>query len=100
MAGRLSAGGFVTLMISMMAMIPSLKQLTNVQGMLQRGVASADRLFDVIDAEDEADEGSRPLERARGVLEFREVSARYAGQPRPALDDVSFRAEPGTATAE
>ena len=99
MAGRLSAGGFVTLMISMMAMIPSLKQLTNVQGMLQRGVASADRLFDVIDAEDEADEGSRPLERARGVLEFREVSARYAGQPRPALDDVSFRAEPGTVTA-
>ncbi|GAB2616217.1 lipid A export permease/ATP-binding protein MsbA [Novilysobacter erysipheiresistens] len=99
MAGRLSAGGFVTLMISMMAMIPSLKQLTNVQGMLQRGVASADRLFDVIDADDEADDGNRGLERARGVLEFREVSARYAGQPRPALDDVSFRAEPGTVTA-
>jgi len=99
MAGRLSAGGFVTLMISMMAIIPSLKQLTNVQGMLQRGVASADRLFDVMDAEDEADEGSRPLERARGHIEFRDVSARYAGQPRQALSDISFTASPGTVTA-
>jgi subfamily B ATP-binding cassette protein MsbA len=99
MAGRLGAGGFVTLMISMMAIIPSLKQLTNVQGMLQRGVASADRLFDVMDAGDEADDGRRPLERARGEIEFRNVSARYAGQNRQALSDISFTAGPGTVTA-
>ena len=99
MAGRLSAGGFVTLMISMMAIIPSLKQLTNVQGMLQRGVASADRLFDVMDAGDEQDEGTRPLDRARGEIEFRDVSARYAGQATQALTDISFSARPGTVTA-
>ncbi len=99
MAGRLGAGGFVVLMISMMAIIPALKQLTNVQGMLQRGVASADRLFDVIDADDEIDDGDRPLDRASGVLEFRNVSARYPDQTQPALDDVSFSARPGTVTA-
>ena len=99
MAGRLGAGGFVVLMISMMAIIPALKQLTNVQGMLQRGVASADRLFDVIDAEDELDEGVRPLERAQGLLEFRDVGARYPGQQQAALADVSFTATPGTVTA-
>ena len=99
MAGRLGAGGFVVLMISMMAIIPALKQLTNVQGMLQRGVASADRLFDVIDAEDELDEGARPLQRAQGLLEFREVGARYPGQQQAALADVSFTATPGTVTA-
>ena len=99
MAGRLGAGGFVVLMISMMAIIPALKQLTNVQGMLQRGVASADRLFDVIDAEDELDEGARPLQRAQGLLEFRQVGARYPGQQQAALADVSFTATPGTVTA-
>ena len=99
MAGRLGAGGFVVLMISMMAIIPALKQLTNVQGMLQRGVASADRLFDVIDAEDELDEGGRPLQRAQGLLEFRQVGARYPGQQQAALADVSFTATPGTVTA-
>ncbi len=99
LAGRLSAGGFVTLMISMMAIIPSLKQLTNVQGMLQRGVASAERLFGVIDAEDEADAGTVPLARAQGLLEFRNVTTRYPGQAQPALVDTSFSARPGTVTA-
>ncbi len=98
-AGRLTAGSFVSLMMSMMAIIPAIKQLTNVQGMLQRGVASADRLFDVLDAPDEADDGQRPLPRARGDIEFRGVAARYPGQAERALSDVSFVARPGTVTA-
>lgn len=99
MAGRLSAGGFVTLMMSMMAMIPALKQLTNVQNMLQKGIASAERLFAVLDAEEERDAGATTLERARGELEFRSVDARYPGQKQMALKDISFVAKPGTVTA-
>ena len=97
--GRLTVGGFFSLMMAMMAILPSLKQLTNVQNMLQRGVASAERLFNVIDSPDERDAGTRPLDRARGDLEFRGVSARYPGQDRAALSDVSFVARPGTVTA-
>ena len=99
MQGRLTAGDFMVLMTSMIAIIPALKQLTNVQGMLQRGVSSAQRLFDVLDAEDERDTGTRPLARAQGLVEFRNVSARYPGQVQPALVDVSFTARPGTVTA-
>jgi subfamily B ATP-binding cassette protein MsbA len=99
MADRLTAGGFVSLMVAMMAIIPALKQLTNVQGMLQRGVASAQRLFAILDAEDEPDTGTRPLDRAQGLLEFRAVTARYPDQPAPALHDISFIARPGTVTA-
>jgi subfamily B ATP-binding cassette protein MsbA len=98
-AGRLSAGGFVALMTSMIAIIPAVKQLTNVQNMLQRGVASAERLFGVLDADEEADTGTRTLDRAQGLIEFRDVSARYPGQDAPALHDVSFTARPGTVTA-
>ncbi|HEY1036739.1 MAG TPA: lipid A export permease/ATP-binding protein MsbA [Pseudoxanthomonas sp.] len=99
MAGRLTAGDFVSLMTSMMAIIPALKQLTNVQNMTQRGVASAQRLFSVLDADDEKDAGTRVLNRARGVLEFRDITTRYPGQARPALDGISFTARPGTVTA-
>ena len=99
LAGRLDAGGFVTLMFSMMAIIPALKQLTTVQGMLQRGVVSAERLFDVTDAADEVDDGTRSLARARGELEFRGVGARYPGQTQAALEGISFSARPGTVTA-
>lgn len=99
MQGRLTAGDFMVLMTSMIAIIPALKQLTNVQGMLQRGVSSAERLFEVLDAEDERDAGTRPLARAQGLVEFRNVSVRYPGQADPALVDVSFTAHPGTVTA-
>ena len=99
MADRLTAGGFVALMLSMMAIIPALKQLTNVQNMLQKGVASAERLFFVLDAEDEVDTGTRPLARAKGLLEFKAVDARYPGQAQAALHDISFVARPGTVTA-
>jgi ATP-binding cassette, subfamily B, bacterial MsbA len=98
-AGRLTAGGFVTLMMSMMAMIPALKQLTNVQNMLQKGIASAERLFGVLDADEERDTGTQMLDRARGELEFRNINARYPGQNELALRDICFVAKPGTVTA-
>lgn len=98
-AGRLSAGAFFTLLLSMAGIIPALKQLTNVQNVLQRGVASAERLFSVLDAPDEVDTGTRALTRAQGTIEFRDVTARYPGQGRPALERVSFIARRGTVTA-
>lgn len=97
--GRLTAGGFTKLMTAMVNLVPSLRQLTNVQSMLQRGISSAERLFSVLDSPSEHDEGTRPLQRARGVIEFRDVDARYDGQATPALHGISFVAHPGTVTA-
>jgi subfamily B ATP-binding cassette protein MsbA len=97
--GRLTAGDFMTLMTAMVSLVPMLRQLTNVQSMLQRGISSAERLFSVMDAPSERDDGQRPLQRARGLLEFRDVDARYEGQQAPALHGVSFVAKPGTVTA-
>lgn len=99
LAGRLTAGEFVSLMTAMMAIIPALKNLTNVQNMLQRGVASAQRLFMVLDAPEEQDSGICRIDRAQGRIEFRQVTATYPGQVRPALAEVSFVAAPGTVTA-
>jgi len=98
-AGRLTVGDFVAMMLAMMAIIPALKQLTNVQNMTQRGIASAQRLFVVLDAQDEPDAGTLELQRADGLLEFRDVTARYPGQTRPAMEGISFVARPGTVTA-
>lgn len=98
-AGRLTVGDFVGLLMAMLAIIPALKQLTNVQNMTQRGIASAQRLFHVLDAKDEVDGGNLSLQRAKGLLEFRHVTARYVGQTKPALEDISFVAKPGTVTA-
>ena len=97
--GRLDAGDFVMLMTAMMAIIPSLRRVTSVQTAVSRGVAAAERLFAILDSEEEADRGTRPLQRARGELVFEHVSLRYRDQPGFALDDISFSARPGTVTA-
>jgi len=99
LAGRLNAGQFVTLMTAMMGIIPSLRRITGVQSAISRGVAAAERIFMVLDSVEEADRGTRPLARARGELEFHDVSLQYAGMDVPALHGVGFTARPGTVTA-
>jgi ATP-binding cassette, subfamily B, bacterial MsbA len=98
-ADKLSAGAFVTIILAMMTMLPSLKRITNVQSAIQRGIAASERLFAVIDEPEEQDTGSVTLQRAKGNIEFRGVSMRYAGQETNALSDISFIAKPGTVTA-
>ena len=97
--GRLNAGQFMTLMSSMMAIIPSLRRLTSVQSSISRGVAAAERLFGILDLPTEHDGGARTLGRARGELAFDHVMLRYRQDDGLALDDISFVARPGTVTA-
>ena len=99
LVGGLNAGQFVMLMTAMMAIIPSLRRITSVQTAISRGVAASERLFAILDAEEEADTGTRTIARARGELVFDRVSLRYRDQPGFALDDISFSARPGTVTA-
>ena len=99
-AGRMDAGQFVALMTAMMAMLPSIKRMTSVQSAVQRGLTAADHLFAVLDSPDEPDTGRHRIEgRATGALRFEAASVTYDGQPRAALDGVSFEARPGTMTA-
>lgn len=51
---RLTCGRFTKLMTAMVNLVPSMRQLTNVQSMLQRSISSAERLFSVMDAGSEA----------------------------------------------
>lgn len=102
--GRMSAGGFVAIMTAMMALIPSIKRLTNIQGQVQKGVAAAERLFAILDEPEEQepearDDGRVAMPRARGEIEFRHVTLSYGDSTGPALEDISFTAQPGTVTA-
>ncbi|MHC9086103.1 lipid A export permease/ATP-binding protein MsbA [Luteimonas sp. RIT-PG2_3] len=101
LAGRLNPGEFMQLMTAMMGIIPSLRRITNVQSVIGRGVAAAERLFSVLDAEEEKDTGQRIVDRVRGELVFDNVGLRYQrdADGRVALDGISFRARPGTVTA-
>ncbi|WP_411850561.1 lipid A export permease/ATP-binding protein MsbA [Stenotrophomonas sp. LGBM10] len=99
LAGRLNAGQFMGLMISMTAIIPSLRRLTSVQSSIARGVSAAERLFSILDMPVERDQGLTRVGRVKGELSFEHVMLRYREDTGIALDDISFVARPGTVTA-
>lgn len=95
----MTPGAYMSLITAMLVMLPSIKRLTTVQSTLQRGIAAADELFEVLDAPEEIDAGTRPLERARGEIHLRDIGLRYPGRSEAALDGVSLHCPPGSVTA-
>jgi ATP-binding cassette subfamily B protein len=73
-----------------------LTQVASMANLLQSGVASAERVFELLDAaEQEADPASPALPTTRnGRVEFENVSFRYKAD-QPLIDSLSLVAEPG-----
>ncbi|BDI21887.1 ABC transporter ATP-binding protein [Herbiconiux sp. L3-i23] len=77
-----------------------LSQLGSMANLLQSGVASAERVFELLDADEQSPDpvpGRTPTQKS-GRLEFEHVSFRYDPET-PLIDDLSLVAEPGTTVA-
>jgi subfamily B ATP-binding cassette protein MsbA len=97
--GQITVGGFVSFITAMLMLLTPLKQLAEVNGPLQRGMAAADAVFNLIDSPVERDSGRMLESRARGKVDFVDVGFAYPGQKRQALTGVSLRVEPGETIA-
>ncbi|MGK5738319.1 ABC transporter ATP-binding protein [Micromonospora sp. URMC 103] len=77
-----------------------LTQVASMANLLQSGVASAERVFAVLDAEEQSPDPAEPARVAQphGRVEFEHVSFRYEPD-KPLIDDLSLVAEPGHTVA-
>ncbi|MFA4897103.1 MULTISPECIES: ABC transporter ATP-binding protein [Microbacterium] len=77
-----------------------LSELGGMAAVVQSGTASAERVFDFLDAdEQDPDAADAPaLVEGKGVIEFENVSFSYTPE-RPLINDLSFRVEPGQTVA-
>ncbi|MDN6072453.1 lipid A ABC transporter ATP-binding protein/permease MsbA [Hafnia alvei] len=87
----LSAGTITVVFSSMIALMRPLKSLTNVNAKFQRGMAACQTLFAILDLEQEKDTGKLEVKRAKGDVEFRDVTFSYNNKGAPALKNVSFK---------
>ena len=73
-----------------------LTQVASMANLLQSGVASAERVFELLDAAEQSADPVSPARAAsrRGRVEFEHVAFRYAAD-QPLIDDLSLVAEPG-----
>lgn len=98
-AGDMTAGDFTRMIIAMGAILPSMKRLATVQVGIQRGMAAADELFEIMDTPPEPDSGTLPLQRAEGDLVFHDVVMRYPDAQIDALRGVNLHCAAGRMTA-
>ena len=95
-SGRITLGELLLVMAYLTQLYGPLKTMSRTIGTLQSSLASAERTFELLDESPDVPERphARPLERAAGRLEFRDVGFAYAGNP-PVLHGVSFSLDPG-----
>jgi ATP-binding cassette subfamily B protein len=98
---RLTLGELVAFTGYIGFMLMPIFQLGMIGTMLSRAEASAERIFEVIDARSEVEEkpDAIPLPKIRGRVEFNDVSFRYCGGQEDILHKVSFTAELGETIA-
>ncbi len=98
-ANQTTVGGFVSFIAAMLMLLAPLKRLTGVSESLQKGLAAAEIVFDLLDSESELDHGTQEIAWARGELEFQRVGLRYGEDGGWALRDVSLKIAPGETVA-
>jgi subfamily B ATP-binding cassette protein MsbA len=90
---------FLSFLTALLLITAPLRRLVQVFGPLQQGIAAGASVFQVLDTPAEDAGGPQRIQRARGSVEFRDVSFAYAPEKGAVLSGVSFRAAPGQTVA-
>ncbi len=101
MSGAITVGDYVAFFFYLALLIWPMIALGWVVNLFQRGAASMGRINAIMERQPavRSPEDPRPVDGARGEIEFRDVSFRYPGTERDVLRDVSFVARPGQTVA-
>lgn len=94
-SGILTQGLVIALYNYMSQILVELIKMANLIITLAKAVACGNRLASVLELEPGQEYGTQKAENLRGSVEFRDVTARYAGAAQPSLERVSFRVEAG-----
>jgi len=96
---RTTAGDFASFMTAALMLLAPLKNLTEINAVLQRGLAAAESVFGFIDTPVEEESGATVLGRARGEVRFERVGFTYPTRSEPALAGVDLVVHPGETVA-
>jgi len=94
-----TVGGFVSFITAMLMLQAPLRALAEINAPLQRGLAAAESVFSLIDEQSEMDTGTGVLPNVRGRIEFLNLSFRYVGAEKSALNGINLLIEPGQTVA-
>lgn len=96
-SGQISFGVIVAFLVYVRYFTQSLTQIAQLAQGLQMAVASGERVFEFLDAEEMADEKNKkaPLQNVKGHVEFKNVKFSYEGTDKMVINNFSAIAKPG-----
>jgi len=95
-----TAGDFVTFLTVAGLLAKPIRQLSQVNSVVQRGISAAESIFALLDEQGEKDSGNHRVERVRGEVEFADISFKYKDKDdEPVLANLSLRVQPGQSVA-
>ena len=98
--GNLTSGSLIAFLVYAVNISNPVKRLGNVYGSIQRAVAAADRVFEVLDTLPEVQDApdAKPLPPVEGRVTFEDVTFEYRSG-EPALRNMSIDVAPGQVLA-
>ena len=92
----ITAGELVAFLTYAVNLANPVKRLSRVYAAIQKAMAAADRVFDIMDLEEKITDvpNAKPLPPIKGKVEFKDITFSYK-EGQPALQHISLKAEPG-----
>ena len=98
MTPGVTAGDLVAFIGAAGLIAKPVRSLTQVNAIIQQGIAAANSIFEMLDLPPETNNGHEKLDRVEGRIEFKDVSFGY--QPdQPVLKNINLAIEPGETVA-
>jgi subfamily B ATP-binding cassette protein MsbA len=95
----MSVSAYVTYLTAL-GMVPKpLRQLSEVNGVIQKGIAAAESVFEILDLPREINTGSKSADGVQGRIEISKLSFRYPDSPKLALAEIDLVIQPGQTVA-
>ena len=99
--GTLTLGEWQKFSLYLVFVFIPMGQLGMIISMMAQASASADRIFEILDAKNDVEDkpGAVEIDQVDGRVQFDNVTFRYFQHGDPVLEDISFTAEPGQTVA-
>ena len=94
-----TAGSLVAFLTAATQLGKPIRQLSEVQSDIQRGLAASEDIFAQLDLDEEMDHGAVTVKRATGAISIRGLSFAYPGSDRLVLESVSLEIPAGKTVA-
>lgn len=95
----ITAGSFTALVAAMFTLLRPIRRINQVNNIIQKGLAGAQSIFELLDIAPENDTGTLTLGRVKGEVEYRQVNFRYPNTEKVVLNDMNFHIRPGETVA-